>query len=546
MPQLFHTKTMYRAARFLFVGFVFLLFFFVSQTKVSAQTYTTDADPNVPHTLHNYTQTVFIEVFSTIGCQLIGIDLANSKEPCLGLNSQTGKIGYVQSGGLIGFTSDMMVALYTPPAHASDFTRYLGQNFGIARPTYAQGVGFTSINPLLNIWKIFRNIVYLFFIIIFVIVGFAIMLRVQIDPRTVMSIENQLPKLILGLILVTFSFAIAGLLIDGMWILTFLIINILTPHLQGVSAATVNGNLFENPFGFYNNIASGSKGFSGGIIGVAAGAAGSTGDLIRSLLSADASHRLGLIPPQSDEICSNGTFFLGWFADRFCQTGQVVGNSIAGAVGFVVSWLISIVALVVVLIAILVALFRVWFMLLLAYFYILLDIVLAPFYILFGMIPGSKITFTAWLRDITANLIAFPAVVGVFLLGRLFMESFIVAGGSTGGTERTFVPPLIGNPLSGEYTTNPLGWLLGLAVVLVAPGIVNQMKELFQAPQNKLGAAAFQNLGMGGKAFGGLAKNIFGTIAGQEITYTKDGQIRPIENLPGKAFARFRKAFGGS
>jgi len=531
------------SARFFAIVFSLLtIAFCLLPVQAHAQQYASpDTDPNVSPTLHNYTQTVFLEVFSTIGCQLAGVDLANTKEPCLGLNPHTGKIGYVQNGGLIGTTAQLMGTLYTPPAHLSDFTRYMAQNFGFAKSAYAQGVGFGGINPVLDIWRIFRNVVYLFFVIIFVIIGFAIMLRVQIDPRTVMSIENQLPKLIVGLILVTFSFAIAGLLIDLMWVLTFLIINILTPHLQGLPVSQVNSSLFQNPFGFYNQVA------PGGIVGVAAGAGGSIGDIFRSLFSSGNSARLGLLPGNTIPKC-NGFDPGCWFDVGAAATGLDPRNLIPNFFGYLISFILDIVGTVVVLIAILVALFRVWFSLLLAYIYILLDVVIGPFYILLGMLPGSKINFTAWLRDLAANLISFPVIIGIFLLGRLFMESFVVNGGTSGGTERTFVPPLIGNPLSAEATTNPLGWLIGLAIVLVTPSIVQQMKELLQAPQNKLGAAVFQNLGMGGKAFGGLARNVFSTLTGNDIKYVNENGQAKMVAITGpvdKALHGFRKILSG-
>src|SRR5260221_2363221 len=476
--------------RFLFSGifttlfpfFIIYLLSFILLAPAHAQTSTTpNTDPNVPNNLHTYTQNVILEVFSAVGCQIAGVDLASPKEQCLGLNPQTGRIGYVSNGGLLGTSVDMIAALYTPPAHVSDFTHYLSSNFGFAKPTYAQGVGYTSITPLVEIWKIFRNIVYLFFVIIFVLVGFAVMLRFKIDPRTVMSIENQLPKLIIGLLLVTFSFAIAGLLIDGMWIFTFLVINILSPSTNiGIKSAdpafltpqAISSSIFQNPFGFANNV------MPNGLLGASFGAGGSAGDVIRSLFTPANANRLGLVPPS--QICTNSTPLVGWIGTAFCNLGGTITGAITGAVGFIVSWIIGIVATVVILIALLVALFRVWFSLLLAYAYILLDIVIAPFFIIFGLIPGSKISFGAWVRDMLANLISFPTIIALFLLGRLFMQAFSTS------SQTLFVPPLIGNPLGGEATTNPLGWLIGLALILATPAIVNTMKKLFKAPQNTL------------------------------------------------------------
>src|SRR3989338_11081239 len=125
--------------------------------------------------------------------------------------------------------SNMISMLYAPPIHTSDYFQSLANNFGIVKNANAQtkGTGFDGLKPLQNLWEAFRNIVYLLFVIVFVVIGLAIMLRIKIDPRTVMTIQNQIPKIIIGILLVTFSFAIAGFLVDIMWILTNLIFGII-------------------------------------------------------------------------------------------------------------------------------------------------------------------------------------------------------------------------------------------------------------------------------------------------------------------------------
>lgn len=60
----------------------------------------------------------------------------------------------------------------------------LGRNLGIIKPVYAQGVGATGLQPFLPLWKAFRNLAYIFYIIAFVYIGFAVMFRLKIDPAT--------------------------------------------------------------------------------------------------------------------------------------------------------------------------------------------------------------------------------------------------------------------------------------------------------------------------------------------------------------------------
>src|SRR5690606_17169499 len=129
---------------------------------------------------------------------------------------------------------------------------------------------FAGLLPLMGIWTAMRNIVYLLFVLIFIILGLGIMFRLQIDPRAVLSIQSQLPRIVIALILVTFSYAIAGFLIDLMYLSLFLIINIF--HSQGLDPST---NLSTNPIN--------ATGGLGGVSGIAYDASGGVASVLHSL-----------------------------------------------------------------------------------------------------------------------------------------------------------------------------------------------------------------------------------------------------------------------
>lgn len=98
-----------------------------------------------------------------------------------------------------------------PPASSYAFVNDVGQTLGfIPKQAYAQGIGFTTLSPLLPIWKVFRNIAYALLAIIMMVVGFLVMFRKKIDPKTVVTVQNALPKIVVSLILITFSYAIVG------------------------------------------------------------------------------------------------------------------------------------------------------------------------------------------------------------------------------------------------------------------------------------------------------------------------------------------------
>ncbi len=445
-----------------------------------------NTSPDVPNNLHNWTQTVMIEVMSSLTCQLAGIDPTNPKQSCLGVDPITNKIGFLErspapngAGGAIGFMGNMISTLYTPPLHTSDYFKDLASNFGISKKTYAQntgGTGFQGLSPLIGIWSAFRNIVYLFLVIIFVVIGLAIMLRIKIDPRTVMSIQNQIPKIIIGILVVTFSFAIAGFLIDLMWVFIYLIFGIFS-GIPGVNLDNLNPSNIQGQNAL--RVASHIK--EGGIFGIASNVASSVQDLILNLLgigTADGIKR-GLL----------AIFTVG------------------------ISELPYIIPFLIIVITLLIALIRLWFTLIMAYVHILLDVVLAPFWIIGGIVPGSPISLSGWIRDLVANLAAFPVVIAMFMLGKVFMEAFgcdpkIQA--CKDSLSHNFVPPLIGNP--GD--PNAIGSLIGLGIILMTPNVVTMLKTALKTPKFEgaggLGKALAPGLGTPGRVVGGGINYAFG------------------------------------
>jgi hypothetical protein len=91
------------------------------------------------------------------------------------------------------------------------------------------GFGFNKLEVIQDMWKAFRDIAFGLFVIVAVVFAFMIMFRVKLSPQTVISVQSALPKIIVALILVTFSYAIAGLLIDLMYVVIGLISVVLLP-----------------------------------------------------------------------------------------------------------------------------------------------------------------------------------------------------------------------------------------------------------------------------------------------------------------------------
>lgn len=65
-----------------------------------------------------------------------------------------------------------------------------------------------------KLWGQSRNLAYVFFVLAMIVIGFMIMFRNKIGGQLLVSVGNSIPQLVICLVLVTFSFAIAGLMLD--------------------------------------------------------------------------------------------------------------------------------------------------------------------------------------------------------------------------------------------------------------------------------------------------------------------------------------------
>ncbi|MCL5433140.1 MAG: hypothetical protein M1524_03470 [Patescibacteria group bacterium] len=518
-------KIVARIVSVFFLSFIFYILSFITPSYAQSQTYQTNqfitpnTNPDVPKNLSTWTQSLMIEVVSAMNCQLAGVDPISPTRKCLGIVPSTGKIGFVQndSGGVIGLVGNMITTLYTPQLHTGDYVSYLASNFGVVKSAYAQKTGYAGLEPLMKIWTKFRDIVYLIFILIFIVIGLMIMLRVKIDPRTVMSIQNQLPKIIIALILVTFSYAIAGFLIDIMWVLLYLMISLFASIDPSIVPATVTAKLYDNPIGFIESV---FIEHGGGIFGIAYTTAGGFQEVVRSVVKSTVDNsdvgwvitklsylpNLHLVIKCAIESIGPGSFDTCYKEDLATQTA-----AIAWAFGYLI-----------ILIAILWALLRVWFKLLIAYVAILLDVVLAPLWIVAGVVPavGGR-GFGSWLRHFLSYLLAFPTVLALLLIGKVIMNGFNEAS----KTQYVFTPPFLG--FSGE--PDALGALIGFGIILMVPRAVNYMQAALKPPKIDL-TPITSALGAGAGVVGSGTSKTFGRLTQPENKQTgaPEGVLRRL------------------
>ncbi len=496
--------------RTLFAFLSLALLIGVAAPKASAQTpynYPTPSNyssshinPDVPRNDHTRAQIVLQDVMAAVICQLVGIDPIDPVKGCIGIDAQTRKLGYakpqtdgqeqIRPGGAMGFMTDMIAMTYTKPLGTSEYVSHLASNFGIVKRALAQeepsetpindtsqGEGFSRFTYLLPLFEMTRNIAYMLLVIFFVIIGLAIMLRVKIDPRTVMTIQNQLPKVVIGILLITFSYAIAGAMVDLMWVGTYFSINTITstdkscqerdetPKLSLTQSVT--DRLIDNPLTFVSNIFGGDTGCFGrldGITGLASGIGGTFGDLFGPSLV----DIIGLSAVEDQCVSTPVLGMLGDFGD-------------CAKVGFAwfITWAVHLVAFFIIFLALVIALIKIWFLLIKAYIQVILDVIIGPLWIAMGLIPGSSLGFGSWFRHLMAHLLLFPAAAIMFIFARILAVS---ASNTPEG--QIFLPPLIGNP-NVPYN---MSLLIAMGFIFLTPDMLNIIRDAIKsAPVSKYG-----------------------------------------------------------
>lgn len=366
---------------------------------------------------------------------------------------ESGAITMKKDGGAIGFlTTSMDSMIKTRPVSGFEYVAYMGSQLhvpGAPEQVYAApgdpigGRGLYGLTPVLNIWILSRNLAYFLFSIVFVIVGIMIMTRRKIDPKTAASIQNALPKIIFALIIVTFSYAIAGFLIDIMYVALALIV-------------TLMGSLPEGPVNVPELLSGSIFGFvANGYFDVTLSVAQNVAGIVNGILN----------------------------LSRDAVSGSVTGF-ITGGLAFLI-----------VAVAILVALFRTWLALIGAFANVILAVIFAPLRLTMDALPGQN-QFTAWVKDLLANLLTFPLVTILLAIGAY------IASYPGEKTVPGFAPPLLGAGTTAEVLP-----FVGLGILLTIPKALDILRETFKAPGFKYGGAWMESMtaGVAGSRFVGGA-----------------------------------------
>lgn len=409
-----------------------------------------------------------IKIYRSITCFTLG-------EACTN-NPSDGNKNFHNS--LLGFMGNAIVMPYmNPPSSGAYYIAEKIKDAGFVPKTYAaEGIGFNALSGFKNIWLVFRNLVFLVFVLIIIAIGFMIMFRTKINPQASISIESALPKIVISLLLITFSYAIAGFMIDLMYISIGLITVLFDANNSLPKDFTVKD--FLESYIFTTN----GKYLGWGLLADNADfweTSKSILHILPTMIRYSLDGLLGAIL---------GKWITGFFAakfgivaktdalkniaDKITNSGQLVISLIAAVVVIVIESLLetffstSILTAIlwaIIWISVIVLYFRIFFMLLRAYINIVLLVIFSPLVLAFEAIPG-KSTFSSWIKNLLLNLSTFPVLVVLIFLSKTITQNT--------NTNMWQAPFLTSIDFSGFQT------IVGVVILFMIPDLIKAFKQM--------------------------------------------------------------------
>ncbi|MFH2109499.1 MAG: hypothetical protein ABII16_03560 [Patescibacteria group bacterium] len=337
-----------------------------------------------------------------------------------------------------------------PPT--GNFDQYMA-SLGVVKPTYAAGTEVLRV--ILNIWRMFRNFAYIAMTIALLIIGLMIMFKKKLDPRTVVTVSNSLPNIVVALLLITFSYAIGGLMFDASKLfvsVTYNLLNIsLQPDIAGAPAKIQVKNKDKPPK----------------LIDVDTWYCPANG------VGKETTPGVFPCPFKVPDI-------IGVFGSQF-----LVSDALSGTMG---SWnmgsigpgilKVDLEASVLFSIAIGIALFsaavKLMFTLLTAYVKFFLNTLIAPVLLLMSAMPGNSEQIGKWLKGYLSSVLVFGAVFGYLNI----IYYLRIYGNFSGLGANIEVPNII--PIDTTNATSSMVNIIVYAMLLLTPAIPHVIDEALE------------------------------------------------------------------
>ncbi len=164
---------------------------------------------------------------------------------------QTAKLpgGYVQSGGSLAYFSGQLTEFNKQPLplNLAYYVERQVEDVPFVGAAYAQITPSTAANyrgPLLGItfelWRIVRDAAYGFIALVMIVTGVMIMTRKKISAQAMVTVQYAIPRIVIALFLITFSYAIGATFASIGYALRGSAVEIVH-QLAGTSTAEVSG-----------------------------------------------------------------------------------------------------------------------------------------------------------------------------------------------------------------------------------------------------------------------------------------------------------------
>lgn len=368
-----------------------------------------------------------------------------------------------QNSALTGL-SNVAIAMYqVPPAETSMYLADVGQTLGFAPKAHAQGVGFSGLAPLLNLWKAFRNIAYALLAAIMIVVGFMVMFRKKIDPKTVVTVQNAIPRIVVALLLVTFSYAIVGVMIDLMYLSIVLAASVVSSASPALGKTV---SLFTTLTSCY------PEGTEAAGSGWSSLTSATTPQITSALFSGGLGNLITFFMGSGFQAWDDVAAMLtsgGKYTAAWVLIPGFIGTMIGGKKGAIAGLVSAPVLLtLIILIVLIFGLVRLVFMLVDAYINIIIALLIAPFQLMMEAVPGTN-AFATWSKNLLSKVIVFPLTAVLLMISAILTSQDVSAS--------IWAPPLISTG-SGGFG---MAGIIGLGMLLIIPGVVAGFQKALKA-----------------------------------------------------------------
>lgn len=333
-------------------------------------------------------------------------------------------------------------------------------------PVYQEKTGFNYLTDMKidKIWSETRNIAYVLYVIILIVIGFMIMFRNKIGGQMMVSVSNSIPQLIIGLILVTFSFAIVGVALDiGKMLIivsnnVFVKIQDTSNSPKPIQLGTIT-NMTDNAIREMTNGAGINSLDKCNNFYETAGI-----DKTEQGLNS----QIALIATTGVTAALTSTTIKTTITDLTSAIGWIkLGANLALKLLIHIPATLLLIHSVVILLVCAYASFKLFITMFTTYIKIFMNVILAPFQILAGSIPGNYSAMTNWFKSVFANVLVFPAM--------FLVINFAVYIGNNIGDTKNF--NFFGNSglIWPSFVANLKGVILVGAYIFCSnlPGVIN-------------------------------------------------------------------------